>query len=700
MPDSRMCALCYFFLILNFKKMSKQTFLKIIAGALAIISLVVMLSFAKKIFRRPGAEVSEKCRLDDASEQCAREQDYFKKDRIRKFKSEKDFKEYIAESESAAKGVESIVSGEGAPAKSSAQSALSLGMESSAPERFSQTNTQVLKIDEPDEVKTDGNQIYFSPQAYFRALSAPTLKGTPGISGVSEPSFRPDVFPGFQNDRAVQIIKAFPASEISKIGKIEKGGNLLLAGNILAVFSDQSILGYDVSNPDSPKDLWNIDLKENTRLAGARLYNGKLYIVTRQNILASHPCPLEPLSIKGTAYPVRCEEIYYPQTAISADITYTAMSIDMKSGKVEDSTSFAGSSGSSVVYMSQDALYITYAYSGDLVDYTYRFFKEQSDLIPAEVTGKIAKLKEYDISDSSKLNELGIILQRYQSSLGNDERLKLENEMQNRMKDYAKKHKRELERTGIVKLEVKGLDLSENGNVPGRLLNQFSLDEYQGNLRVAVTSGGGWIGGIGGSTESSNDVYILNSDLKEMGSVQDLGQGEKIYSVRFLEDKGYVVTYKQVDPFLVIDLSNSKNPQVKGELKIPGYSSYLHPLAKNLILGVGKENNQVKVSLFDVSDPANPVEKSKYNLDEYWSEILNTQYAFLQDEKHEVFFIPGNKGDYIFSYKNGQLNLAKAVSDTQAKRAIYINDYFYLVGDNKITVLNENDWEKVKELEL
>ena len=94
--------------------------------------------------------------------------------------------------------------------------------------------------------------------------------------------------------------------------------------------------------------------------------------------------------------------------------------------------------------------------------------------------------------------------------------------------------------------------------------------------------------------------------MKIEGSVVDLGQGERIYSVRFIEDKGYVVTFKQVDPFYVLDLSDPMNPEKKGELKIPGYSSYLHPITKDKILGIGEENNKVKISLFDVSDPADP----------------------------------------------------------------------------------------------
>ena len=208
------------------------------------------------------------------------------------------------------------------------------------------------------------------------------------------------------------------------------------------------------------------------------------------------------------------------------------------------------------------------------------------------------------------------------------------------------------------------------------------------------------MGLIRGTGESANDVYILDENLEITGSVKDLGLTERIYSARFIADKGYLVTFRQVDPFYVLDLSDPKNPELKGELKIPGYSSYLHPITKDKILGIGKEGSQVKISLFDVESPENPSELAKYTLNEYWSDILNTHHAFLLDKKHEIFFLPGSKGGYIFSYEGNQLKLTRAVSDIRARRAIYINDYLYIIGDDKIAVLNEIDWEKVNELEF
>jgi len=222
-------------------------------------------------------------------------------------------------------------------------------------------------------------------------------------------------------------------------------------------------------------------------------------------------------------------------------------------------------------------------------------------------------------------------------------------------------------------------------------------------LRVATTIGqqGFWMMGglINSRNHTASDVYVLDDELNIVGQVADLGETERIYSVRFIGDKGYVVTFRQTDPFYVLDLKNPRAPKLAGELKILGYSSYLHPLAENKILGIGKEESYVKLSVFDVSDPGNPKEADKYSLKEYYSEALNNHHAFLLDDKHKVFFMPGAQGGYIFAYEDG-LSLKKAVKEDQIQRAVYINDYMYLIGQEKIVVLDENNWERVGELSL
>ena len=149
-----------------------------------------------------------------------------------------------------------------------------------------------------------------------------------------------------------------------------------------------------------------------------------------------------------------------------------------------------------------------------------------------------------------------------------------------------------------------------SGGVPGRLLNQFAMSEHNGDLRVATTTEG-W--DFGGQSESA--VYVLRPNgesLDVIGSVGGLGKTEQIRAVRFLGDTGYVVTFRQTDPLYVIDLTDPTSPVLDGELKIPGYSAYLHPVGDGLLLGVGQDATEdgrtlgTQLSLFDVSDPSNP----------------------------------------------------------------------------------------------
>ena len=512
-----------------------------------------------------------------------------------------------------------------------------------------------------------------------------------------------------------KAIKAYPPNDLAVDYKIDKSGDLLLAGKTLIVIPTQryywakdanKIYGFDVSDPKNPKELWDIEMKEAVSIAGARLYRGKIYLATKTDIIDENKfCAMEPLVVKGRPFKIRCSEIYHPTAIVPAEATYTAMIVNPATGEIEKDISFVGSSDytSSVVYMSENSLYVSYYYPGDQVKILNLFFSENKNLVPDWFTEKLEKLESYDISNAAKSTEVWNLIERYRSSLSRDESLKMENEIENKMVDFLKKHRRELDSTGIVKIKTESLGIDTIGTVPGRLLNQFSLDEYKGDLRAATTVGEsffGWGFGSGRTSETANDVYILGDNMKIEGSVIDLGKGERIYSVRFIEDKGYVVTFRQIDPFYVLDLSDPINPEKKGELKIPGYSSYLHPITKDKILGIGEEAGKVKISLFDVRDPADPTEIAKYNLDEYYSSVSETHHAFLLDAKHEIFFLPGSRGGYIFSYAGDSLSLAKTVSETAVKRALYINDFLYVIGENNLVVLDERNWEKTGELDL
>jgi inhibitor of cysteine peptidase len=616
-------------------------------------------------------------------------------DRVAAFASQQEFLDYIEESgagnwyyggfgATSGKGQLTIAmdTSEGAPAPTAPTN----GAAAPEPERVSETNVQVAGIDEPDIVKTDGNMIYFSPSSYWY-WGGGIVREAVAVD-MAEPDIAP-VPPGYQLPSA-KVIDAFPVEDLELIATIDRTGEMLLSGDSLVIFSGDAIYGYDVSDPASPAEEWKMDL-EGT-FSGARLHQGKIYLVVMNWVDRYSPCPIVPLSMGGVRLEIACTKVYHPVAPAEASVAYSAMVFDPATGEVEGSVSFLGSY-SSVLYMSENGVYLTYPYSGDIIALFLDMMKENTDLFPQSVIDRLDKLQGYDISLQAKMTEFGSILEQWLNSLSRDERLRVENELSDRMESYTDEHKREITRTGIVRIGL-GMEVEETGSVPGTLLNQFSVDEHQGYLRVAVTVGETWSG------SSANDVYVLDGGLDVAGYVMDMGLTEKIYSVRFIGDKGYVVTFRQIDPFYVLDLSDPRNPQLKGELKIPGYSSYLHPITDDRILGIGKEGSNVKISLFDVSDPANPTEADKYELSEYWTDILNTHHAFLLDSKHGVFFMPGSQGGYVFSYGGDDLKLERAVSGISARRAVYMDDYMYIIGDDSIVVLDENTWEEANELEL
>lgn len=624
--------------------------------------------------------------------------------KLTQFSSESQFKTYLEKAQELTnfygRGIATFRTLEGAMPPS-----VDMGMqvEKSADggvDRVSETNVQVKGIDEPDIVKTDGKNLFVSRTSpyYLMGKPLPAARMAPSVE-TNPMMIAPDFYPQPQPTSETSIITTLPVTELRKAGKVEESGDLLLYKNYLLIFATQTVHGYDVSNSASPISVWEKKLDDRQQIVTSRLLGGKVYLVTRSQVDYGSPCPI-PLFTGNETRIIPCIEIYHPETVIPVDVTYTAMVINPTTGTVDKTVSFLGKSDSSVVYMSTDALYVTYSFTGNMFDLMYGFYTTDGrNLVSPIITARLEKLNTYDLSMGTKLTEMQSVIERYNQNLSEDERLRIQNETQNRLADYMKVRSRELEATGIVKIDLDKLTVVANGEVPGRPLNQFALDEFENHLRIATTFGGGWWG-FGSTTESASDVYVLNSDLSMVSSVKDLGVGERIYSVRFIEDRGYVVTFKQIDPFYILDLSNPNNPQKKGELKIPGFSSYLHPLAKNKILGVGQENGKVKLSLFDVRSAENPSEIAKYTLDEYWTEVSQNHHAFLQDEQHQIFFLPGGQGGYVFSYKGDELSLNKAVSESQIKRAVFINDYLYLVGEQNITVLDENTWAEVNSLEL
>ena len=308
------------------------------------------------------------------------------------------------------------------------------------------------------------------------------------------------------------------------------------------------------------------------------------------------------------------------------------------------------------------------------------------------------------------------------------------------------------ETTKIFKINVdeESITYIAEGMVPGRVLNQFSMDEHDGHFRIATTNGHVSRGG----SSTSNNVYVLNASLGVVGSLEGLAPGEDIYSARFMGRRCYLVTFKKIDPLFVIDLEDPENPTVLGKLKIPGYSDYLHPYDENTLIGVGKETEEaeegdfawyqgVKISLFDVSNVSDPRELAKFEIGDRGTDspALRDHKAFLFSRAKNLLVIPvleakidaGDyssevppnaygeyvyQGAYVFHVSREQgIDLRGRVThidDPQAflrsgywfeseltvERSLYIDDVLYTISGGMIKMNGLDDLSEVGKVEL
>ncbi|QDQ00344.1 hypothetical protein FOH38_07380 [Lysinibacillus fusiformis] len=295
--------------------------------------------------------------------------------------------------------------------------------------------------------------------------------------------------------------------------------------------------------------------------------------------------------------------------------------------------------------------------------------------------------------------------------------------------------------TQVFKWDIDGTALNFVGaaEVKGSVLNQYSMDEYKGNFRIVTTEGNMW----DEKNVSRNHLFILDKNLKELGSVKDLAPGEKVYSARFMGEKAYVVTFKQVDPLFVIDVENPKKPTVLGQLKIPGYSNYLHPLDETHLIGIGYDTEErydtyskrnftvttnMKMSLFDVSDFQNPKEQSTVKIGGKGSHS-DVQYdpkALFHNNEYNYYGFPvvlyeaGKEDEIVYQGQGAQVyeitaekgivlkgNIISKNSGDQyedweqlVQRVVYIDDALYTVARNEVKSYQLKDFKALDTLQI
>lgn len=244
------------------------------------------------------------------------------------------------------------------------------------------------------------------------------------------------------------------------------------------------------------------------------------------------------------------------------------------------------------------------------------------------------------------------------------------------------------------------------GSVPGTIINQFAMDEYDGNFRIATTK------------NNVSGVYVLSESMHRLGSVTNIARGEQIKSVRFEGDRGYVVTFRNTDPLFVIDLSKARAPKILGELKITGYSTYLHPYDENHVIGFGYDGNEwgtngkLKIALFDITDVTSPREKFKEVIDASTSELLDNHKALLfSKEKNLIAFPVGdyswrnNKSPkfgkvYTVNLDDGFILRGDIKHSSDVERMLFMDDVLYGVSSTQVSAHDINNVSELNKIEI
>lgn len=275
-------------------------------------------------------------------------------------------------------------------------------------------------------------------------------------------------------------------------------------------------------------------------------------------------------------------------------------------------------------------------------------------------------------------------------------------------------------KTSIYRIRIDKNTLLEEakGKVQGSPLNQFSMDEYNNHFRIATAT---WVNG----TPRSN-VYVLDMNLSMVGSLENIALGENMDSTRFIGNRCYLSTsVVRRDPFFVIDVENASNPKILGDLKIPGFTRYLHPYDEDRVIGIGKDGNIVKISLFDVSNVSKPIEIDKYTVDGTWSDtpVLTEHKAFLFARSKDLLVIPVSiqqtywdkysmwQGAYVFNITLTDIALKSGIThqgtdesvwDSRywVKRSLYIENVLYTVSEKKIKMNSLDDLTLINTIEF
>lgn len=505
---------------------------------------------------------------------------------------------------------------------------------------FTDTNVQVQGVQEADIIKTDGDYIY-----YIRGNMIYIVKANKGDTEIiskieceEEKGKNTYIQEMYVAKDKLLVVRNVFLLLRSDDYYEESYCNKYNMGQIGSVYIDI----YDISNKEKPQKISSLGQSGN--YLSSRMIEDKLYVCTNKNVNFNNVKKDD----KNTFIP----EIFENNQEILID--------------------------SKDIYIQKDS-------------------KESRFLVMASI----------DLENPKKLLQTKAILGSGQDMYVNQSNMYIvstRTEEDKNIKSY---------KSDIVKLSLNdgNVEYKCSASVDGTILNQFSMDEYDGYFRIVTTMTNRNVnkGEFRVTDNRTNGLFVLDENLNIVGSITGVAKGEKVYSVRFDQDIAYFVTFKNIDPLFAVDVSNPKEPKILGELKISGFSEYMHPYSDNLLLGLGKEADEsngrvlgLKLSMFDVKDKTNIIEKDKKVFEEYDSSSFYNHKAITIIKEKGIISFPVYEGYLIFKYseENG-FNLIKQIEDDYQysldTRGVYIDGYLYLLSETRINVYNQN-FELIKNL--
>lgn len=533
---------------------------------------------------------------------------------------------------------------------------------------YSKTNTQVQGVDEADIVKTDGTYIYYLTNEKLTIINTENASQMKEMSTIKFDETFTPEEIFLNNDKIIVIGKRYEYDKTER--KIGIDEDYLYSNYMDKTYTSAKL--YNV------KDKINPTLERTVEVEGdyltARMIGSNVYIASNKYMYYAYICNT------------------YKSTELNED--------DFKPHYLDTATSNETKS------INFDCIY----YIPEFEDTNY------------------LNIVAFNITNNQEAN--------VESYLGAGEEIyaSKENLYVTKTKyDYERKNKTSIT-TEIYKFNLNNANctFAKAGDVPGSVLNQFSMDECNGYFRIATTDSTSW-----NSESNTNNLYVLNENLETIGKIEGLAKGERIYSVRFMGNRAYMVTFVETDPLFVIDLSNPTTPTVLGELKIPGYSKYLHPYDETHLIGIGEDTevvnygygdrvvtNGMKMAMFDVTDPNNPQELYNVKIGEKgtYSELLYNHKALLFSKEKNIIAFPISitENDYKVTFQgaivygvslekgfelktkisNSATDYDRYYSRNRVERIIYIKDTLFTLSNGLIKAVDLNTFETKGSIEL